>query len=64
MHLILCSILSQPSATFTVPENVSEGPVLEVGIDYSKDRKNNYETETTNKWVSNWLVAWRKGDGR
>jgi hypothetical protein len=34
---------------YTVPEDSSEGPVLEAGPDFSKDRKNDYPTETNDE---------------
>ncbi len=40
----------QPTVAYTVPENSSEGPVLEAGPDFSKDRKNDYPTETNDEW--------------
>ncbi|XP_019861322.1 PREDICTED: uncharacterized protein LOC109589732 [Amphimedon queenslandica] len=34
---------------YSVPEDSYEGPRLEIGEDYSKNRKNDYETETVGK---------------
>ena len=44
-------LLHQPILFFTLPEDSYEGPKLEAGEDYSKDRKNDYEAETTNEYV-------------
>lgn len=41
----------QPTFLLALPEDSYEGPKLEAGEDYSQDRKNDYETETTNGYV-------------
>ena len=46
--LLLFSLPSlQAEKSYMVPSPVQEGPVLDPGQDLSKDRKNDYETETT-----------------
>ena len=35
-----------------------QGPELELGCDFSKGRKNDYETETENGWVDVWMSFW------
>ncbi|XP_065919557.1 uncharacterized protein [Dysidea avara] len=41
------STSSQKTTTsYTLPEDVTEGPVIDVGEDYSKNRKTDYKTET------------------
>ena len=47
----MCILGMQPTVTYTVPEDSSEGPVLEAGPDFSKDRKNDYPTETNDEWA-------------
>ena len=46
----------QPTLLLALPEDSYEGPKLEAGEDYSQDRKNDYETETTNGYVFASLV--------
>ena len=51
MCVVIPTLLPQPTLFFALPEDSYEGPKLEAGEDYSKDRKNDYEAETTNGYV-------------
>lgn len=48
-YYLIPTCSTQPSVTYTVPEPSCEGPVLEAGPDYSKDRKTDYPTETSDE---------------
>ena len=49
--VVIPTLLPQPTLFFALPKDSYKGPKLEAGEDYSKDRKNDYEAETTNGYV-------------